>query len=110
MKDRIVLSKDGTHYFLAGEEVTEAAYRAVYPLPEAGQAPPASVSCSAWPLISDALAVHPKQVAEANARNRKAGVHVTYQADGRAVLPDRNERRKLLRLEGCHDKQGGYSD
>jgi hypothetical protein len=26
------------------------------------------------------------------------------------VVPDRNERRKLIRLERCHDKDGGYGD
>lgn len=63
-----------------------------------------------WPMVSEALAVHPKQVQEANERNRKHGVSVTYDRKGMAVIPDRNERRKLLRLEGFHDNNAGYSD
>jgi len=73
-------------------------------------APKLSVSCSAWPMVSDALAVHPKQVEEANARNKRHGVNVQYLPNGQAVLPDRNERKKLLRLERYHDNDGGYGD
>lgn len=63
-----------------------------------------------WPLVSDALAVHPDQIAEATTRNKRHGVSVGYLPDGRAVLPDRHERSKILRLEGFHDKSAGYGD
>ena len=75
------------------------------------QAAPGGTPPSGWPLVSDALAVHPDQIEQATARNRRHGVNVTYEpASGRAVIPDRGERRRLLRLEGCHDNQGGYGD
>ncbi len=69
-----------------------------------------SATPSCWPMVSEALAVHPDQVEAARARAKRHGVSVEYMADGRAVLPDRNERRRLLRLEGFHDRQGGYGD
>lgn len=68
------------------------------------------LSTSGWPIVSSALAVHPSQVAAANARNRRHGVNVTYRPDGKAVLGDRAARRRLLRLEGMHDNHGGYGD
>lgn len=59
-----------------------------------------------WPMKSEALAVHPNQVAEANERNRKAGVSVTYEpGTGLAVIPSPHERRKLMKLEGVHDRR-----
>lgn len=61
-------------------------------------------------MKSEAMAVHPEQVAQANARNKRHGVNVVYDKSGFAHIPDRNERRKLMRLEGLHDKSGGYGD
>lgn len=66
---------------------------------------------SGWPMTSQALAVHPSQVAEANERNRRHGLGTRYDpATGNAIIPDRTDRKRLLRLEGFHDKSGGYGD
>jgi len=66
---------------------------------------------SAYPLKSDAMAVHPSQIPEAMARNKKHGLHVEYDpVDGRPILPDRAARRQLMAIEGVHDNQGGYGD
>ena len=64
----------------------------------------------ARPQKSMALGCHPSQVEALNERNRKRGVSVTYDRFGRAVIPDRNERRKLLEVEHMHDNEGGYGD
>lgn len=95
-------------YFLEGREVTEEEYRKVYPLD-----PGVPMISAGWsrPMLSDALAVHPSQVQEATARNAKRGCSVTYRTDdGRAIVPDRGERKKLLKIEGFHDRDGGYGD
>lgn len=76
----------------------------------ASQQTPGGHHTTTWPLVSEALAVHPKQVAEANARAKRHGISVTYQKDGRCIIPDRGNRKKLLRLEGLHDNRGGYGD
>lgn len=99
----------GWHYYLDGKEVTEAEYEAVYPPAESV----AGVMFGGWtkPLLSDALAVHPSQVKEAEERNARRGCSVTYRADdGRAIIPDRGERKRLLKIEGLHDRSGGYGD
>jgi hypothetical protein len=98
-------------YFIDGVEVAKETYDARFPDRPLATVATETRSCgSGWPMKSIALAVHPEQVAEANERNRKAGVNVTYESDGTAVIPDRGERRRLLRLEGMHDRQGGYGD
>lgn len=101
-------------YFVDGREVSAQEYDKAFPsklqqLLEAKELLPANLQ-TAWPLISDAFAVHPDQVAEATLRNKKAGVNVGYKKNGQAEIPSRHERRKLSILEGCHDKDGGYGD
>lgn len=64
-----------------------------------------------WPMKSQALAVHPEQIAEAHERNRKAGITgVEYLKDGTAVIADRGARKNLMKLEGVVDKEAGYGD
>jgi hypothetical protein len=65
---------------------------------------------SGWPIKSLALAVHPNQVEQANARAKRHGINVTYSKSGACHIPDRANRKKLLRLEGMHDNRGGYGD
>ena len=105
MKDMIRLNRSGTHYYLDGREVTEAEYRERYPAPELGQGGiPGGLHSKGWPIYSDALAVHPKQIEAAKARNKKHGLNIEYDPkDGRAILPDNGARRKLMKIEGCHD-------
>lgn len=59
---------------------------------------------SGWPLVSLGMGVHPDQIAEATARNKAHGVNVQYRRDGRAVIPDAGERKKLMKLDGVFDK------
>jgi hypothetical protein len=71
----------------------------------------------AKPIKSDALAVHPAQIGEAMDRNARHGLHVDYdQNDGRPILKDRDQRRRLMEVESkamgrkIVDHDGGYSD
>jgi hypothetical protein len=115
MKLTMTVSNTGRkHFFIDGEEVTEQAYYAASPdrfdeLLAAAQAPGGHLP-SCWPMKSDALAVHPKQIRAAMARNARYGVNVEYARDGRPILQDRGQRRELMKLEGVHDNEGGYGD
>jgi hypothetical protein len=91
-----------------GRELTRAEFDALFPAKPIGA--PGVPASACWPMKSVALAVHPDQVAEATERNRAHGVNVTYDATGMAEIPDRGERKKLLRLERMHDNHGGYGD
>lgn len=112
MKDRIVIDKNGTRYILDGREVTEDEYRKVYPAPELGTgAFMDSVSCSAWPMLSDGMAVHPLQIEEARKSAEAKGVPTDFNPeDGRAIFRDRDHRRRYLKAYGVHDNHGGYGD
>jgi hypothetical protein len=98
-----------TRYYIDGVQVSREEFDQALP-DQPLEAAPGGHLPSCWPQVMESLGVHPSQVAQANERNRKAGVNVTYDRDGNAVVPDRNERRKLIRLERCHDKDGGYGD
>lgn len=98
----------GEYFFLDGKQVTEQAYRNLYPIPDGGV--PRQKGKGGWPMNSEALACDPAQVAELNERNRKAGIGAHYKPDGTCVIPDRATRKKLLKQEGFHDKDGGYGD
>lgn len=78
---------------------------------ETGQVP-GGHHTTTWPQnMGDSLGVHPDQIPEAMERNKRHGVTgVTYNADGEPLVADRGARKKLLRVEGVHDKQGGYGD
>jgi putative FmdB family regulatory protein len=73
-------------------------------------AAPGGPAPSCWPLVSEALACHPTQVEEMNARNAKHGIGTRYDKDGFAHIPDRADRKRLLRHEGFRDNHGGYGD
>lgn len=76
----------------------------------AAAAPPDAPAKAGWPKESYALAVHPKQVGQANARNARHGIATRYRADGMAIVPTRADRKKLLKLEKMRDNSGGYGD
>jgi hypothetical protein len=104
-----------TRYFLNDIEVSQEEYEAAFPskldeLLGGGVECLPSQTPSCWPMVSRALAVHPAQVEEANARNKRMGSTVRYDQKGNAHLPDRGARRDLLRVEGYHDNSAGYGD
>lgn len=115
MRGKVIYNSDGeARYFFNDEEVTQEEYDARFPsrleYGEDAEAP--LVSASAWHdnLQSRALAVHKSQVEEANAWNKKTGIATRYDKTGMAHIPTRGDRSKLLKRDGMHDNDGGYSD
>jgi hypothetical protein len=106
-------------YFVDDREVTRAEFDAAWesrrglrlsrPL-EAGDVPLASSGKSCWPMKSEAMACHPKQIEEIMKRDRKHGVPTCRDRVGRPILTSRAHRKALMRLEGYHDNNGGYGD
>lgn len=109
--DQAVLKGDKWVYYLDGKVVSQRKYERRYPPPkrEEGQA----FMCASdgnWPVISRlSLACDPSQVAEMNERNRRAGIHAEYRADGACVIPDAADYKRLRRLEGFRDRDS-YSE
>ena len=98
-------------YFINGVEVTEAEWDAAFPVPESQ--PGDTFMCASpgiWPLKSEALAVHPSQIAEARESALKRGVPTDFTPSGRVIFRDRAHRRAYMKAYGYHDKDGGYGD
>lgn len=90
-------------YMIDGAEVTEAEFRAAFPLPEPGV--PMTPSTSAWPMCSEAMAVHPKQVDLARKMDRERGAPSTdYDRAGRPVFHSERHKRAYIKAHGCHDR------
>ena len=62
------------------------------------------------PKLSDGLAVHPDQVPEFMAEDKKRGVPIEYHRDGRAVINSRAQQKAYLTAYGFHNRDGGYGD
>lgn len=104
-------SKEPIRYYLGDKEVTKEEFDAAVPskLDLSEQAAPDGHRPNCWPMVSEALAVHPSQVDEANERARKAGIGVKYQkGTGLCQIDSAREKAKLVKLEGFFDKQAGY--
>jgi hypothetical protein len=113
MRSRVVYLSDGTtKYFLGDREVAREEFDAAFPDKglSGGDALLPAHTPGRWPMPSEALAVHPSQVAEATERARKHGIGAEYLPDGTCVLASRGDRKKLLKLEGFRDNHGGYGD
>ena len=75
---------------------------------ELGTRPP---SAGAWPVISESAGCHPSQIREMQEHARKkAGVHLNFTPDGRAIFESPGQRKKYLRSVGIRDNNGGYGD
>ncbi len=112
MRGRIVIVSKSTgesKFFIDDREVTKEEFDRAFPPREVG-VPGGHSTAWANGLESDALAVHPSQIGQAMARNKRHGLHIDYTKDGRPILKDRGQRRDLMRVERVHDNQGGYGD
>lgn len=115
MRFRVTYGKP-TRYFVDDKEVSKAEYDAASPKGRlkalfAACTTARSQTTTCWPMRSDALSCHPKQIAAVMERNKKHGITgVSYEADGTCVISDREARRQIMALEGMHDNHGGYGD
>lgn len=75
-----------------------------------GGTPGASLGCWTRPLESDALAVHPDQIAEAREDAARAGIPTDFTPDGRPMFTSRGHRARYCKHYGFFDRDGGYSD
>ena len=63
-----------------------------------------------WPMASYAAGVHPKQIPEMVAIDRKNGVPTDYTEDGDPVFRGPRHRKKYCEVHGLFDRNAGYSD
>lgn len=95
-------------YFIDGRKVSEREFKKHFGDKKIGDGP---ISTGNWnkPVLSEAMAVHPSQIAETVERNRQMGINTDYTPDGRPILKSSKEKLALMRLEGLHENNGGYS-
>jgi len=111
VKGKVIYRSRGNVYFVDDKEVTKEVFDKTFPPKPLDLPPLPGHTPSCWPMRSDALAVHPDQIPEVMERNKRHGVHVEYDPKtGEAILADRGQRRDLNRIEGFHDRRGGYGD
>ncbi len=111
MKGMFRTEDDGkTHYYIDSVEVTEKKFHDTFQAPASTGRVGDSLVAWKRPVLSDALAVHPAQIAEASEYNRANGVPTDYAPDGRAIITDRDHKRRLCNLLGAFDRDGGYGD
>lgn len=96
MKGRIIYGKP-KRYFIGDKEVTEEFFLECFPskLLCHGR-PPAGPALTGWPIVSDALAVHPLDVAKAAESARRHGVPTDFTPQGQPILRDRQHRKAYL--------------
>lgn len=72
--------------------------------------PQRSMPKATYPFCSDAIGVHPAQVADARAESVQLGVPTDFTPDGRAVLRTPGHRKAYCEAIGVFDRNGGFSD
>ncbi len=59
-------------------------------------------------IHSNAMGVHPDQISEAMAHDRRLGCPVEYDRAGRPVFTSKSQRRRYIRAHGVVDQAGYY--
>jgi thiamine pyrophosphate-dependent acetolactate synthase large subunit-like protein len=116
IKQKRTLDKNGNWlltnvYFVDGKEVTAAKFKKALPDAKA-QIDPAAERLSrkrAYPIKSEAAAVHPKQREEAIAFAKKRGVPTYHDRHGRPVFTSARHQAAYLKLVGMFNKDGVFS-
>lgn len=100
-----------TRYLIDYKEVTKEVFEAAFPDKPITEGSDLLVSAD-WkkPILSDSLAVHAKQVREAQELADKRGVPTEFMVDGRPVFRSRKHRAEYCRTHGFFDRDAGYSD
>jgi len=98
-----------TKYVLNGKTVTRKEFLRGAPGLRAGE-PCFVASTRGWPLVSEAMGVHPSQVQAVMADDRRKGVPTDYTRDGCPIFTSRAHRKRYCEAHGYFDRNGGYGD
>ena len=63
-----------------------------------------------YPMESDAAGVHPAQIKEAMAFDRRHGVPTNYSKEGNPFYTSRDHRRRHNEANGLYDRNAGFGD
>ena len=104
-RTRYVVEYGGTR---GSEEVPKEEFDRIFPSRPIGS----GQGLIGWkPIESIALEVHTSQVDEMMDHAKKHGVPTEFNREtGAPIFTSRSHRRAYLKMEGVHDRQGGYGD
>ena len=108
IRDKKTLSDSGEwvttpEYLLDGQVVSKETFDAAFPDREMDAGFGVGSLHSGWPIKSDAMGVHPKQIKEAAEHARKRGVPTDFDKSGRPLFRDRSHQRAYLKTQRCHN-------
>ncbi len=115
MEFRIKFS-DPVRYFVEGAEVSKRQFyraRQTGKMPKVRKVVAASetgiIGCgNGWPLKLLSLKAHPKQAQQMRDRAKRHGISVEYTNEGHPIIPDLGNYKKLMALEGVHQRNSFY--
>ena len=117
MRKRIVTPCPGSadmteRYYIDDKEVSKKAFDDSFPPFDFGAATTVNAgnAMTGYPFKSDALAVHPDQIGEAQQDSVKKGVPTEFDSEGRAVIRSRQHKKEYCLAYGFHDRDAGYGD
>lgn len=111
MIDKAVHKKDGWHYYIAGKEVSQEEFEAVYPpLNPTGKIGMfMTPSTCSWPYTSLSVGCHPIDREKFMAAAKAEGVPTDYTPDGHAVFTSREHQRRFARAFGLRNDDENWS-
>jgi len=103
--NRVIYGAKGKKtYYINDVEVTEAEWHARFPsrikdlLAEGSRTK--SMTPGAWPIASEALAVHPDQIPEAMETAKAKGVPTSFDANGRPIMTSPGHFKQYAKAHG----------
>jgi len=63
-----------------------------------------------WPMVSEAVGVHPLDAKAAEEYAAKIGVPTRFTKDGNAIFTSARHRKEYCERHGFYDRNGGYGD
>lgn len=101
----------GKRYYIDNREVSKRDFDSAFPDKPLHDGDFGGLSGkSTRPKLSEALAVHPKQVQEATDDAKKKGVPTEFAPDGRPVIRSRAHQKAYVKAYRFYNKDGGYGD
>lgn len=108
IRDKKTLSDSGEwvttpEYVLDGHVVTKEEFDNVFPDHDMGCEFGVGSLHSGWPIHSEAMGVHPKQIAAAREHAKTRGVPTDFDKSGRPLFRDRSHQRAYLKTQHAHN-------
>lgn len=86
-----------------GKPISEQEFHHIAPLSEPG-IPQCARSGAKWPVVSDYLGVHPRQVKKVKEHLDSHDCHTDFAPDGRPIIRSASHMTKVAELTGVYER------